>query len=113
MILEQIQDLEANLAALAPVVILLSSVVLGPEASERAKKVVPLGISAVVTILTFVATEFPGEGGAMFANIVGQVVMVTAIAVAFYSSMSGLFAPLLGGRSLNEATGPGIIGRGN
>lgn len=106
--LDHVQSLDANLAILAPVVILISSLILPADATETVKKVVPLVVSTVVTVLTFLATEFPGVSDTeAVVNVLGNIVMVTGLAVSFYKSLSGLLAPLLGG-SLNERTGPGI-----
>jgi len=104
--IESVQEIEANLVALAPLVVLISSFVLSPEASDRLKRLVPLVVSAAVTILTFVVTEFPGAGFGSAVEVVGNIALVTGIAVAIYSSIS---AAIPGAKSLNELTGPGVV----
>lgn len=107
---ELIDDLEMNLVALAPAVILVSSFILSPDASDRVKKFVPMTISAVVTILTFVFTETPLGSSQGALDALTSFITLTAVAVAFYSSFSSIFVGLVG-RPLNELTGPGVIGR--
>ena len=106
---ELLGQLDANLAVLSTAIILISSLILSPEASERLKKAIPLVVGGLLVAIEFLVTGLPENESLMEA--LDAFVMGTAIAVAFYGSVSGFIAQVTG-RSLNELTGPGLLGRG-
>lgn len=109
---EQINDIEVGLIALFPLVILISSLVLGPAASERAKAILPAAVGIIVAVIYFIVDAFPGFG----ADLLVEVGALVALAMRLYEPLSAIIRVVTGlfgrERSLNQLTGPGVVGRG-
>ncbi len=110
---ELIDELELNLAALTPAVVLISSLILSPEASARVKALVPTIIAGIVTVASFLLTETPLGTTQGVTDALAGFVMLTALAVSLYKPLSSVVSVLTGGSGLNDVTGPGLVGRGH
>lgn len=106
--MEQMPDLEAGLLSLFPLVILISSLLLKPDAQKRVKEVFPAVVGLVVGIVYFMATAWPDSMSVVIASIGGLITLATKL----YDPISAL-VELSTSKRLNELTGPGLIGTGD
>lgn len=104
---EAVGQIETGLLALFPVVILASSIVLKPEAAEAVKRVVPMVITGVVSVLYFAVDTWPGLGWDVLVSVGGLLVLATGA----YDPIAALLKLIAKGRGLNDLTGPGLIGQ--
>ncbi len=104
---DMVAELEGNLFALVPVVILVSALLLSPDASARVKQFVPMVVAVGVAVLSFVVTEWPEGPPEVVIELLSRSVVLSGLAVAFYGQISAALAPFLGD-SLTRALGPGI-----
>jgi hypothetical protein len=98
--------LSAELMALFPIVILVSSLVLGPGASDRLKKLLPGLVTIAVSVIYFLVDTFPGFGVQVVASVGGLSVLATQL----YPFLSSVIETVTG-KTLNQLTGPGVVGR--
>lgn len=104
---DAVADIETGLLAMFPLVILVSSIVLRPEAAETVKRVVPLVISGAVSVLYFAVENFPGWDWDLLVSVGGLLVLATGA----YEPITALLKLITKGRGLNDLTGPGLIGQ--
>ena len=104
---EAVGQIETGLLAMFPLVILVSSVLLKPDAAEAVKRVVPLVISGVVSVLYFAVDNWPGFGWDVLVSVGGLLVLATGA----YDPIAALVKLVAKGRGLNDLTGPGLIGQ--
>jgi len=101
-----LEGLEAGLVGLFPLVIMVSSLLLKPEANENLKKLLPLVVSLIVSVVYFIAESWPGFGRELVVNIG----LLSALAMKTYDPISAALKLVTAGRGLTDLTGPGIVG---
>lgn len=108
---DQVGEIEVGLVGMFPLVILISSLLLSPAATEKVKVLLPAVVSLIVAVIYFVVEAFPGFG----EDLVVQLGLLIGLAQTLYNPVSALVKLLTGWfgreRGLNEVTGSGLVGR--
>lgn len=99
-------NLEVTLLAMAPIVVLLATIVIGPEAGDAVKRLIPGVMTGLVAVVYYLGTNFPGVDGWLATNVVLLGTMTNRV----YEWINGA-TQLAFGKRLNELTGPGLFGR--
>lgn len=100
-----IPGVEAQLLALAPLVVVAASLVLSPAASERLKKLVPGLISVLACLAYWVLDAFPESNSAVLSGVLA----LGAVSNRAYVWLDAAIGLAAGGKGLNEITGPGVV----
>jgi hypothetical protein len=97
--------IEAQLLLFAPVVVFAASLLIGPDAAESLKRVIPGLVTLIVSVVYYFAQNMPD----VTTELVASIGLLGAVSNRVYEWLNAA-TKLAFGRSINQLTGPGVLG---